>query len=358
VVFLGSKKRKKSKDSFIFTDGNSLNLNKKYYHQKTVHKFPLSPKLKSVYNIISKNMKMKDIYSQTKDYKRDNKASKNNLNKKYKDKDNKITDNKSFQDKDKDKIHKNRYIRCVSCSSSLNKKDIQDISILFNLKENENIITDNKDQKIKTIKDKHKDKVKTKDLDVDKESDISDITINNNNSQNSHHLNKSCIKKNRKTYYNFRNSKNVSKTKSITSPFIKKSLDELTKYINSQMEKNIPAFNRINMREKGINLLCNYLEKNKKKKYKAMKLSGCNLNDESFCLLGKSLIDNEIEISVLNLSYNKISDNSAKIIFEIIKKNIALKNIYLNNNIYSKNFIEKLGKYKKYKDFDFVKIYT
>ena len=358
VVFLGSKKRKKSKESFILTDGNSLNLNKKYYHQKTVHKFPLSPKLKSVYNIISKNMKMKDIYSQTKDYKRDNKASKNNLNKKYKDKDNKITDNKSFQDKDKDKIHKNRYIRCVSCSSSLNKKDIQDISILFNLKENENIITDNKDQKIKTIKDKHKDKVKTKDLDVDKESDISDITINNNNSQNSHHLNKSCIKKNRKTYYNFRNSKNVSKTKSITSPFIKKSLDELTKYINSQMEKNIPVFNRINMREKGINLLCNYLEKNKKKKYKAMKLSGCNLNDESFCLLGKSLIDNEIEISVLNLSYNKISDNSAKIIFEIIKKNIALKNIYLNNNIFSKNFIEKLGNYKKDKDFDFVKIYT
>lgn len=358
VVFLGAKKRKKSKESFILTDGNSLNMNKKYYHQKTVHKFPLSPKLKTVYNIINKNMKMKDLYSQTKDYKIDNKANRNNLNKKYKDKDNKITDDKSFQDKDKDKIHKNRYIRCVSCSSSLNKKDIQDISILFNLKENENIITDNKDQKIKTIKDKYKDKVKTKDLDVDKESDISGITINNNISQTSHYLNKSCIKKNSKTYYNFRNSKNVSKTKSITSPFIKKSQKELSKYINTQMEKNIPVFNRINMRGNGINLLCNYMEKNQKKSYKAMKLSGCNINDDGFCLLVKSLIDNEIEISVLNLSYNKISDNSAKNIFEMIKKNIALKNIYLNNNIFSKNFIEKIGNFKKDKDFDFVKIYT
>ena len=89
-----------------------------------------------------------------------------------------------------------------------------------------------------------------------------------------------------------------------------------------------------------------------------MKLSGCNINDEGFCLLGKSLIENEIEISVLNLSYNKISDNSAKNIFEMIKKNIALKNIYLNNNIFSKNFIEKIGNYKRDKDFDCVKIYT
>ena len=89
-----------------------------------------------------------------------------------------------------------------------------------------------------------------------------------------------------------------------------------------------------------------------------MKLPGCNLNDEDFCLLVKSLIENEIEIPALNLSYNKISDNSAKYIFEIIKKKISLKNIYLYNNIFSKSFIDKLKNYNKDRNGDYVKLFT
>ena len=116
-------------------------------------------------------------------------------------------------------------------------------------------------------------------------------------------------------------------------------------------------FNRINIRGSGVQLLCSYMEKNQKIKYKEMKLSGCNLNDDDFCLLVKSLVDNEIEIPILNLSYNKISDNSAKNIFEIIQKNKVLKNIYLYNNIFSKSFIDKIKNYNKDKDFEYVKIY-
>ena len=187
---------------------------------------------------------------------------------------------------------------------------------------------------------------------------MSDI-INNNVQKYSHHLNRSCIKQNSKTYYNFRNNKkNRSKNKNINSSFINKDKNDLQKLINNQMKKNNPVFNRINMRGIGTELLCNYMQNNMEKKYKEIKLPGCNLNDNDFCLLVKSLIENEIETPILNLSYNKITDNSAKYIFEIIKKKSCLKNIYLYHNIFSKNFIDKIKNYNKDKDADYIKIYT
>ena len=359
VVFLGANKRKKNNNSFILSDENNLNLNVKYNYQQNLHKSPMSPQLKSGYNLINQNIKTKNVYSPNKEdilitNKMNINKCQNNLNKRNKDKEYK-PDNKS--NKNKDKKYKTRYIRCVSCSSSLNKKDLQDISILFNLKDKDNIILANNDKKNK-IKKTNKNKNKTKEIDIDKISDISDITANNNVSQYSHNLNKSCIKQNSTTYYNFRNNrKNTSKTRSINSSFVTKSQNELIKFLNTQLQKDIPMFNRINMRGSGVQLLCSYMEKNQKIKYKEMKLSGCNLNDDDFCLLVKSLVDNEIEIPILNLSYNKISDNSAKNIFEIIKKNKVLKNIYLYNNIFSKSFIDKIKNYNKDKDFEYVKIY-
>ena len=364
VVFIASNKRKKSKDkdSFIFTDSNNLK------NEKTTNKLPLSPKLKSVYNIISKNMK-KDTYSP----KRDINSKNNNKNKKNINKSNIIKENKNeknIENKDINKSKRNeikkyktKYIRCVSCSSSLNKKDIQDISILFNLKEKDkDKVKEHFSPELYQKKNYiyNNQNINSKDMDIDKESDLSIIT-NNNVSQCSHHLNKSCIKKNSKTYYNFKNNKsNRIKTKNlnINSSFISKTQSDLLKIINNQMKKNNPLFNRINMRGVGIQLLCSYMEKNKKNKYKEMKLPGCNLNDDDFCLLVKSLIENEIEVPVLNLSYNKISDNSAKYIFEIIKKKISLKNIYLYNNIFSKSFIDKLKNYNKDKNVDCVKLFT
>ena len=301
IAFIGVNKNKKNKDSFVLTDSNNL----KYKHKNTSHKLPMSPELKGVYNIISNNMKMKNIYSPQ--------IEKKNTKKKNDEKQKGVNTLKNT-----DRQYKTKYVRCVSCSSSLNKKDIQHISILFNIKD----------------KDKddisHENNYKINDLDKNKDKDIdmSDI-INNNVQQYSHHLNRSCIKQNSKTYYNFRNNKkNRSKNKNINSSFINKDKNDLQKLINNQMKKNNPVFNRINMRGIGIELLCNYMQNNIEKKYKEIKLPGCNLNDNDFCLLVKSLIENEIETPILNLSYNKITDNSAKYIFEIIKKKSCLKNIY------------------------------
>ena len=331
IAFIGVNKNKKNKDSFVLTDSNNL----KYKHKNTSHKLPMSPELKGVYNIISNNMKMKNIYSPQ--------IEKKNTNKKNDEKQKGVNTLKNT-----DRQYKTKYVRCVSCSSSLNKKDIQHISILFNIKD----------------KDKddisHENNYKINDLDKNKDKDIdmSDI-INNNVQQYSHHLNRSCIKQNSKTYYNFRNNKkNRSKNKNINSSFINKDKNDLQKLINNQMKKNNPVFNRINMRGIGIELLCNYMQNNIEKKYKEIKLPGCNLNDNDFCLLVKSLIENEIETPILNLSYNKITDNSAKYIFEIIKKKSCLKNIYLYHNIFSKNFIDKIKNYNKDKDADYIKIYT
>ena len=370
VVFIASNRRKKSKDkeSFIFTDSNNLK------NVKTTNKIPLSPKLKSAYNIINKNMK-KGTYSPQRDVNEKNinvkynkkniNANKNDINKENKIDKNVENNNSNKGKKNEIKKYKTKYIRCVSCSSSLNKKDIQDISVLFNLKDKDKDKEKHREQFSPQLIPKknyiyNNQNINSKDMDIEKESDLSIIT-NNNGSQCSHHLNRSCIKKNSKTYYNFRNNKsNRIKTKNlnINSSFISKTQSDLLKVINNQMKKNNPVFNRINMRGVGIQLLCSYMEKNKKNKYKEMKLPGCNLNDEDFCLLVKSLIENEIEIPALNLSYNKISDNSAKYIFEIIKKKISLKNIYLYNNIFSKSFIDKLKNYNKDKNGDYVKLFT
>ena len=351
VVFIASNKRKKNKDSLILLDIN----NRKYNHEKTLNKLPMSPQLKNVYNIISKNMVLKDIFSPQK-Y-NNNKGNKNGRKRNKKNQEDKIEKNKEKNNTEKkntsEKKYKTKYARCVSCSSSLNKKDIKDISIIFNLKEKSKVSPSN------TLK---KNLYKTKNIifkdtsEIDKDSDISDFA--NNASIHSHHINRSCGKHTSKTFYKIKNKKNNTSSKNINTSYINRTQTDLLKLINNQMKKKNPVFNRINMKGTGIQLLCDYMEKNKKKKYNEMKLPGCNLNDDDFCLLVKSLIENEIEIPVLNLSYNKISDNSAKYIFEIIKNKISLKNIYLYNNMFSKGFLETLQNYNKEKDVNYIKIFT
>ena len=348
VIFLGSKNRKR-KESFNLTDID----NKKYKQEKTFLRLPMSPQLKSAYNLLNNNTKIKDInfpIQVINSQKNKNKNKKKNTRQKVKEK----KEEKNDKEKNDETKYKTKYIRCVSCSGALNKKDIQDISILFNLKDKD-IFSPGRNKKLKNLFQDKKNKIKIKEN--EKDSDISDITNNNNISNYSHNLNRSCTKHNSKTYYNFRN-KNGSKTKAVNTSFINKDINELQKIINTQMKKSNPVFNRINMTEHGTQLLCEYMQNNKNKKYNEMKLPGCNLNDNDFCMIVKSLIENEIELPILNLSYNKISDNSAKYIFEIITKKSCVKNIYLYNNIFSKSFIDKIKNYNKDKNVDYVKIFT
>jgi hypothetical protein len=337
VVFIASNRRKNSKDSTLTITESSL----RFKHKKTSQQFPMSPQLRRVYNIINNNMQIKEedysIKESCNNNKRNRRKNKNTIDT--------YTDKRKKTEKNK----KKKYTRCVSCSSSLYKKDIKkikDITIVFNFKD--------KHKEKKDISIENKGKRKKSNKKKDKDSDISESTTTNNNISEYTHY----IKNNSKKNINFRNDKNSNLTKSLKHSYVNKDMNELTKIINNQMKKNNPIFNKINMRGIGIQLLGNYMENNQKKKYKEMKLSGCNINDNDFCLLVKSLIDNEIEIPTLHLSYNKISDNSAKYLFEIIKKKTCLKNIYLYNNNFSKNFIDKIKNYSKDKNVDNIKLYT
>ena len=374
-IIPSSKRRKNSEEEFILNDINSIKLK----HENTLIRLPMSPKLKTIYNIISKNMKMNNIFLDQNYYNYETNKNERiiSVNKKNNNKSNKIIENEknneiSIISNNNEKEYKTKYVRCVSCSSTFNnhrkKKNVQDISVIFNLKnplslrEPKKINCQYNNNNIRN-KDKDRDKEKDRDRDRDKDSDISTIIsstkINMDISQCSHHQNRSCIKQNSKSYYNTKKNRDNSykNNKKFDSSFINKSNNELQKCINVQMKKTNPIFNRINMRGLGIQLICNYFQKNHKKKYKEIKLPGCNLNDADFYLLVKSIIENEIEIPILNLSYNKISDNSSKYMLDIIKKKCFLKNIFLYNNIFSKSFTDKIKNYNKDKDFDDIKFY-
>ena len=369
-VFIAANKRKKSRDEFDFNDIN----NSKFKYENTSIKLPMSPKLKTVYNIISKNMKMNNIYLDQSNFNNETNKNKrkNSLNKKRNnnnDSDN-ILENEQNKESsiirnNNEKEYKTKYVRCVSCSTILKShkknKNSHNISAIFDFKSPIPHRGTKKIYKneIKSSKGKDKDK----DRDRDKDSDISSITsnskINMDNSQYSHHLNRSCGKQNSKIFFNLKNKRNYSckSNKKRDSSFINKTPNELQKLVSTQMKKTHPIFNRINMSGFGILLICNYFQKNQKKKYKEMKLTCCNLIDTDFYFLVKNIIENEIEIPILNLSYNKISDNSSKYMLEIIKKKNCLKNIFLYSNTFSKTFTNKIKNYNKDKDFEDIKFF-
>ena len=338
VFLIGNEKIRKS---MSMDDDKIKNkkINKLEYKHGNTLQLTMSPQIKSKYNLnANKNL----IMSQKEKEKICEKnKSKKDLKKKEK------TNNENNNNKNEIKAKK-KYIRCVSCSG-LNKKDIQDVPIIFNLNvNNENNFNSPKNNNNKSsvsdfftnngiiLKNKKKLKNKTKKC-------------------NSRHLNKSCIcKQENKTNYNFINfnnnystnfSTNISTNiinKNNNSALINKEMNDLQRCINSQMKKLNPSFNRVNMSGIGMQLLCHYMQKNPKKKFKELKLPGCNLNDDDFIQLVKCIIDNELEIPILNVSYNKIGDNSAKYIMEINKRKSHLKNIFLYNNMFSKSFIEKI----------------
>lgn len=291
VFFKGSKKNKNKKETVneIIKNKNKNRLKNK--NENTIKKISMSPKIKNKYNLINNIINIdKNILSSQKSKNKNKGNLKINLEYK-KNKENK----------------KKKCIRCSSCSNSnsINKKEVEKIPIFFNLNLND----------------------ENKKINKENASDIS----------NSKNLNKSCCKEKIKN----------NKISNFNSSLIKKDINELQKNINNQMKKSNPFFNKINMSGIGIQLLSDYLQKNQGKKYKELKLPNCNLNDEDFNILIKNIIDNEIELSTLNVSYNNISDNSSRYIFEIIKKGNSLKSIFLYNNKFSQNFKNKIKNYNK-----------
>ena len=95
----------------------------------------------------------------------------------------------------------------------------------------------------------------------------------------------------------------------------------------------------------GIQYLCSYLHKNPKSNYKEIKLLGCNLNDDDLFMLIRTLLDHDTGLLVLNLSSNKITDDSASNILDLVKEHKTLKGLSLYNNLISDILKEKLKEY-------------
>ena len=359
VFLIGNEKIRKS----MSMDDDEMNkkINKlEYNHGNTLHKLTMSPQIKSKYNLnVNKNLVVNQKEKEKINEKNKSK-SKKDLKKKDK------TNNERNNNKNEIKARK-KYIRCVSCSG-LNKKDIQDAPIIFNLNvNNENNFNSSKNTNTNNNKSSVSDFFTNNDIILKKSQKLKNKT----KKIKSRHLNKSCIcKQENKTNYNFINFNNNYNTnfstnvsinninKNNNSTFINKDMNDLQKCVNSQMKKSNPSFNRVNMSGIGMQLLCNYMQKNQKKKYKELKLPGCNLDDGDFSLLIKNIIDNEIELSILNVSYNNLSDNSSRYIFEMIIKNKnSLKSIFMYNNMFSKGFKNKIKNYDKDNNLDSIKLY-
>ena len=332
VSFIASNKRRNSSDSLVITN----NINTLFKHPNTsLNQMTLSPKLKSVYNIMNNNLT--NIFSTQQEFRTVEKyQNKKNQNKKS---------NSSNKNKNKgNNKTKNKFTRCVSCSNSLaNKKELKDIPVTFN---------NNKVDK----KDYNTNNSPPKSILKDDISEISSITNKlNKNASNARKINKSSHKEGLVKSISINNQVNNNTQNNIISTntynknvqYITKDINELKELLNIQMTKVNPSFNHINMKGEGLQLLCDYFKQNKNKKLKELKLIGCNLNDDDFNLLIKNMIESEIEITTFNATYNQIGDNSFKIVFEMIKKIKGIKNIFLYNNLFSRGFKDKMKNYDR-----------
>ena len=177
-------------------------------------------------------------------------------------------------------------------------------------------------------------------------------TITNNNNNN---LANKILNNNNTLLY----SANNILINNSSNSYENKSKKELQEIINNQLKNNKPNFSRINMNGYGTQYLCSYLHKNPKNSYKEIKLLGCNINDDDLFMLTRTLLDHDIGLLVLNLSSNKITDDSASNILDILKDCKSLKGLSLYNNMISNILKEKLKEYTKLgrKNLDAVQLY-
>ena len=151
------------------------------------------------------------------------------------------------------------------------------------------------------------------------------------------------------------NNQEKSFTNSMKNKISKKSkynyktlnLKELEKYVNYQLKKLKQNFNRINLRDSGIKLICSYYRKNKNKIFKEIKLQGCHLNDKDLDLLINCLIENNITIPIINISDNELTDKSLKPIIKLINANEEISNLIMMNNSFTKQSKEKFKNISK-----------
>ena len=186
------------------------------------------------------------------------------------------------------------------------------------------------------------------------------ISVNSNPNIISHNNTTTSLNNNFNTQNN--NPINISNNNNNINPsFETKSKKDLQEFIINQLknQNQNPNFSRINMSGYGIQYLCSFLHKNPNINFKEIKLLGCNINDDDLFMLTRTLLDHDIEVLVLNLSSNKITDDSASNILDILKDCKRLKGLSLYNNMISTLLKDKLKEYVKLgrENYDMVQLY-
>ena len=166
---------------------------------------------------------------------------------------------------------------------------------------------------------------------------------NNNDNEQIYYDNQNTIKKNDVIPNNIKINSNTEDL--YTEELEIKNKNDLKHLIFTQMKTSTPNFSRINISGIGIKLICSYLHKNPGGNYKEIKLLGCSLIDDDLFLLIKTLLEHNINLLMLNLSNNNISDESASCILDLVKNHQTLKGLSLYNNLISDLLKEKLKEY-------------
>ena len=120
---------------------------------------------------------------------------------------------------------------------------------------------------------------------------------------------------------------------------------EINNLIINQLKSDSPNFNGHNINGRGIEMLCNMLQKKQNIKFNEILMEHCDLNDDDANLLLKTLIERNVEFEILDLSWNKITDQSGLCILDLIKQNKSLNILLLNNNLFSPSLKEKFESY-------------
>ena len=121
--------------------------------------------------------------------------------------------------------------------------------------------------------------------------------------------------------------------------------NEINNLIANQLKTDSPNFNGHNISGKGIEMFCNLLQKKQNIKFNELLMEHCDLNDNDVNLLLKTLIEKNVEFEMLDLSWNKITDQSGLYILDLIKGNKCLNILLLNNNLFSPSLKEKFESY-------------
>ena len=95
------------------------------------------------------------------------------------------------------------------------------------------------------------------------------------------------------------------------------------------------------MGDEGVHFVATYIAP--LKKIKMLKLANCNITDDGFAILCKTLLNLKVEKIFIN--NNKISGKSLKNLFVFLDGNTQIKLINIKNNLIGKN--DKLRVIKK-----------